>query len=207
MTTTQETTQQAKPGRPKLPKERLPRALTTGVISRMLRVSARKVANWCDSGLLKSYRLPGGLDRRVEPSDLVKFLQEHRMPTPVELQSLVPASRLLLVGPTSPMLDAFEGALRISEDAFGGRPVDIAEDAFEAGLLLRGVHDLVIIDGNIGLGVSGQIAEEAGKVPGARVVVVAPEDAGRPVIPGCQVIRHPVAISDLLRVMEEVASE
>ncbi len=201
--TTQETEKQAKLGRPALPKSKKPKPLTTGVISKLLRVTPRTVGNWCDSGKLQHWRIPGGRDRRVEVHQLVEFLRHHNIPIPEEMQALIPASRLLLVAPTVPMLDAFEGALRISEDAFGGRPVDIAEDAFEAGLLLRGVHDLVIIDGNIGLGVSSQIAEEAMKAPGTRVVVVTPEDAGSPVLPGCVLIRHPVASSDLLGVISD----
>src|SRR4030042_1139963 len=50
----------------------------------MLHVDPGSVANWIDQKLLKAYRTPGG-HRRVLSEDLVRFLREHNMPIPPEL--------------------------------------------------------------------------------------------------------------------------
>lgn len=57
---------------------------TTGKIAKVCRVSARTVSKWIDSGLLKGWRLPGGVDRRVARSELVAFLARHGMPALTE---------------------------------------------------------------------------------------------------------------------------
>lgn len=53
---------------------------STGEIATRCRVSVRTVAHWIDKGLLKGYRIPGSDHRRVMREDLVKFLQEHKLP-------------------------------------------------------------------------------------------------------------------------------
>lgn len=53
---------------------------TTGQISKMCRVAPRTVAKWCDSGRLKSFRIPVSRDRRVYETHLIEFLKEHEMP-------------------------------------------------------------------------------------------------------------------------------
>lgn len=49
---------------------------TTGQVSRLCGVASRTVSKWCDSGQLKSWRLPGSLDRRIAPISLRDFLVE-----------------------------------------------------------------------------------------------------------------------------------
>lgn len=56
-------------------------ALSTGQIARLCGVAPRSVAKWFDLGLLKGYRLPGSLDRRVPRDELIAFLKRHNMPT------------------------------------------------------------------------------------------------------------------------------
>lgn len=53
---------------------------TTGEVARRCHVSSRTAAKWIDKGLLKGWRIPGGKDRRVSMSELVRFLEEHGMP-------------------------------------------------------------------------------------------------------------------------------
>ena len=60
--------------------------LSTFAIAEMLHVDPGSVANWIDQKLLKAYRTPGG-HRRVTVGDLVKFLREHNMPIPEDLDS------------------------------------------------------------------------------------------------------------------------
>lgn len=71
---------------------------TTGAVGRLLGVSPRKVAMWCDTGALRCYRIPGGNDRRIRRQDLIAFSQDYKLPltlpTPVQL-SLLGVSDLL----------------------------------------------------------------------------------------------------------------
>lgn len=57
---------------------------TTGQISAMCHVAPRTVAKWCDSGKLKSHRIPSlgeiGNRRRVRADDLEKFLHANGLP-------------------------------------------------------------------------------------------------------------------------------
>ena len=66
-----------------------PRKLTTFRIAEMLGMSYQSVSNWIDSGLLLAERTPGG-HRRVEPKDLIRFLQQHNMRIPPELAAAPP---------------------------------------------------------------------------------------------------------------------
>lgn len=55
--------------------------LTTGQIAKFCNVAPKTVSNWCDSGRLKCYRIPGSRDRRVLGPDFVAFLEASGMPT------------------------------------------------------------------------------------------------------------------------------
>lgn len=59
--------------------------LTTGQIANVCKVAPRTVSKWCDSGRMKGYRIPGSLDRRVLPADVLEFLRTHHMPVPPAL--------------------------------------------------------------------------------------------------------------------------
>ncbi|HVH66927.1 MAG TPA: response regulator [Gemmatimonadales bacterium] len=54
-------------------------------MARVCQVSPATVANWIDQGLLKGHKTPTGR-RRVEAEDLAKFLREHKMAVPPELE-------------------------------------------------------------------------------------------------------------------------
>ena len=63
---------------------------TTGQVARMCSVAPRTVShNWCDSGRLQHYRIPGTMDRRIPHGALVKFLRDHGMPQADEIEKLV----------------------------------------------------------------------------------------------------------------------
>lgn len=53
---------------------------TTGQIAKICRTSARTVAKWFDSGLLKGFVIPGGQDRRVPKESLAEFMAANKMP-------------------------------------------------------------------------------------------------------------------------------
>jgi excisionase family DNA binding protein len=67
--------------------------LTSHEVARLLGVSASAVLSWVDRGLIKAHRTPGG-HRRVEKTELVRFLRERKMPMPRELAGI---QRLLII--------------------------------------------------------------------------------------------------------------
>lgn len=58
--------------------------VTTGVIGELCNVSPKSVAKWIDSGLLQGSRMPGGTERRVLKSALLRFLKSTKNPLPPE---------------------------------------------------------------------------------------------------------------------------
>ena len=65
---------------------------TTGQVAKLCRVSSRTAAKWIDTNLLKGWRVPGGVDRRVARSDLIAFLARHGMPTLEQLEGTTAAA-------------------------------------------------------------------------------------------------------------------
>ena len=55
--------------------------LTTGQVAQICKVAPRTVTKWFDTGQLKGYRIPGGRDRRIPASELIRFMKTHNMPT------------------------------------------------------------------------------------------------------------------------------
>ncbi len=51
------------------------------------RVSHRTVCHWCDKGLLPMWLVPGSKHRRINKTDLLKFMIDHHIPTDL----LIPA--------------------------------------------------------------------------------------------------------------------
>lgn len=58
----------------------MPNIYTTGEIAQLCEVAPRTVMRWIDNGLLKGFRVPGSLHRRVLRADLIQFLQVNGMP-------------------------------------------------------------------------------------------------------------------------------
>jgi len=53
---------------------------TTGEAAAICHVTARTVAKWFDSGMLKGYRIPGSQERRIPREQLVRFLRDNGVP-------------------------------------------------------------------------------------------------------------------------------
>lgn len=85
-----------------------PRTFTTGQVARICGTSARTVSKWVDSGRLKGHRLPGSEDRRVYESDVVAFLEAHKMQVPPDLTPPVTITFALRA-------DALPGALHAAD--------------------------------------------------------------------------------------------
>ena len=117
------------------------RSLTTFKIAEMLQVNASSVANWIDQGLLPAHRTPGG-HRRVTSEDLVRFLREHKMPVPSDLE--VPMARILVVDDEPALTQMITRALKAARPDY---EVSEAHDGFRAGQMVATLRpDVVILD-------------------------------------------------------------
>lgn len=67
--------------------------LTTGQIATLLGVAPKTVSKWVDSGLLKGFRLPGSMDRRILKIDLDTFCVANQFPVPEQYQCKVALTR------------------------------------------------------------------------------------------------------------------
>lgn len=106
------------------------RFLTTGEVAEYCGVNFRTVIRWTDRGILKSYKLPGRGDNRIQVQDFIHFLQENSMPIPEEFASVT--KRVLIVDDDLSVAKAIQRALR--ENGF---ETEIALDGFQAGSLLE----------------------------------------------------------------------
>jgi len=103
--------------------------LTTGEVAKYCGVNFRTVIRWIERGHLKSYKLPGRGDNRIQASDFVEFLKENQMPIPSDFQGL--SRKVLVVDDEAPMARAISRVL-----SRGGFEVEIANSGFEAGAML-----------------------------------------------------------------------
>lgn len=53
---------------------------STDQAAKIVKVSARTISKWFDSGRLPGYRIPPHQERRIPRDGLVKFLRDHGMP-------------------------------------------------------------------------------------------------------------------------------
>lgn len=83
---------------------------TTGQVAEICKVAGRTVCKWIDTGRLKGYRLPGGLDRRVSRGELIRFLADTGIPVPAALRPPAVVAYGLLPAelPAARHCDAFE---------------------------------------------------------------------------------------------------
>jgi excisionase family DNA binding protein len=114
--------------------------LTSHEVARLLSVSASAVLSWIDKGWIKAHRTPGG-HRRVEKSELIRFLQEHNMPVPRELMGV---TRLLIIDDDPSMLKTTKRILKLHAPDLTLETSDGAVD----GLLKIGTFrpDAVVLD-------------------------------------------------------------
>lgn len=82
--------------------------LTSSEVGLLLQVNASSVKKWVDDGLLVAFRTPGG-HRRIRASDLVAFLETHRMPIPIDLRETA-KKRMLIVDDDAAHLKALARA-------------------------------------------------------------------------------------------------
>jgi len=69
-----------------MPVTKAARAFTTFEVAKICGVFHTTVINWVNKGKLKAHCTPGG-HRRIQPGDLVEFMQRFEMPIPPDLMS------------------------------------------------------------------------------------------------------------------------
>jgi hypothetical protein len=120
------------------------KVFTSSEVARILMVAPRTVTKWIDKGLLKGYRLPGSLDRRVPYFSLVRFLRRERM-----LWELLFHRRGVAVISNNPKLvDAIKRQLDLH---CPGTVCSEGNSTFDAGTLMTDKsHQVLVIDDSIG---------------------------------------------------------
>ena len=104
--------------------------LTTGQVAQICRVAPRTVSKWFDSGQLKGYRIPGGRDRRIPASELIRFMKAHDIPTGAVDIGLI---RILIIDSDREMAQALSGALQAREKY----QIHTTANSFDAGLIAQ----------------------------------------------------------------------
>lgn len=112
--------------------------LTTGQVAKICSVAPRTVSKWFDSGQLRGYRIPGSKDRRIPVDQLLRFMKEHGIPT----DGLELASLGVLIVDNDP---GFSSVLTEALTAGGDYSVNVADSAFEAGILAQQHQPSVIV--------------------------------------------------------------
>lgn len=107
--------------------EQIKDVLTSGEVAKITNVAPRTVAKWIDSGMLTGYRLPGSKDRRVEKTNLLRFMQEHKMS--VHLSS---KRNVILYGVQEDQADIIKS---LTENELGVN-IHVTKDSFSAGVLV-----------------------------------------------------------------------
>ena len=116
------------------------KALTTSEVAKYCSVNIRTVLRWIDSGKLKSFKLPGRGDNRIVVSDFINFLNDNKIPIPIEFAD---KNKNILVIEDEELISDF--IKKILESA--GYNVAVAINGFAAGSMLETFHPkLVTID-------------------------------------------------------------
>lgn len=121
--------------------------MTVGQVADLLGVASKTVVRWTDTGIMPSYRIPHGRDRRVLRADLVQFIREHQMlPTP-RFRAIYGFPVLLAVG----LPPDVEKALRDALERVEGASLQVVDTWFAAGELAASHFPAgVVIDSTAG---------------------------------------------------------
>jgi excisionase family DNA binding protein len=112
--------------------------LTTGQVAQICKVAPRTVTKWFDTGQLKGYRIPGGRDRRIPATELIRFMKVHNMPTEELEHDKV---RILIIDSDWQSANSLAETLK-KNPSF---TVEIANSGFDAGLIAQKIEPHVIL--------------------------------------------------------------
>ena len=116
---------------------------TTFQVAKMLGVSPPTVVNWINSGLVTSYKTPGG-HRRITREELIVFAQQHNYPlADVAIAAEPePQDRRVLIVDDEP---DFCEMVRSFLTAKGNLEVEVAHSGFAAGLTIARFRPRVVV--------------------------------------------------------------
>jgi hypothetical protein len=146
------------------PSETAMKSLSTGKVAAITGTSIRMAIKWMDSGLLKSWKVPGSRFRRVESSTLRKFMIDHNLP----LEPLDEYLGVVLVISGDPELQKEIACANLS-----GRQLRVGS-LFEAGLSWSQIKPkIVIVDLALGEeSVRKGLASLESKTPAPQLIAV-----------------------------------
>lgn len=154
------------------------KVFTTGQVAKICKVSSRTVSKWFDIGMLKGYRIPGSLDRRIPRKQLIRFLKEHSMPLGyLEEEELL---KVLLIG-TEKLFNVRVKELLPEIDNY---KFEYASSGFQAGILAHSFSpDSIVMDLSLGRSESIQIVTSLRKIElyaATLIIGLAGEDEAEP---------------------------
>ena len=113
---------------------------TTGEAAKICKVSQQTIIRCFDSGQLKAFRVPGSRFRRIPRDVLYKFMKENGIPT----DALESGKRKALVVDDDPSLVEL---IRDTLEADGRFEVRVANNGFDAGMMVKEYHpDVIVLD-------------------------------------------------------------
>ncbi len=113
---------------------------TTGEAAKICKVSQQTIIRCFDSGQLKGFRVPGSKFRRIPRDVLFKFMRENGIPTDA-LES--GKRKALVVDDDQELVELIRDVL----DADGRFEVRVANNGFDAGMMVKEYHpDVIVLD-------------------------------------------------------------
>ena len=113
---------------------------TTGEAAKICKVSQQTIIRCFDSGQLKGFRVPGSRFRRIPRDVLFKFMKDNGIPTDA-LES--GKRKALIVDDDEELVELIRDVL----DADGRYEVRVANNGFDAGMMVKEYHpDIIVLD-------------------------------------------------------------
>ena len=113
---------------------------TTGEAAKICKVSQQTIIRCFDSGQLKGFRVPGSRFRRIPRDILYRFMKDNGIPT----DALESGKRKALIVDDDPELVEL---IRDVLEADGRFEIRVANNGFEAGMMVKEYHpDVIVLD-------------------------------------------------------------
>jgi excisionase family DNA binding protein len=113
---------------------------TTGEAAKICKVSQQTIIRCFDSGQLRGFRVPGSRFRRIPRDILYRFMKENGIPTDA-LES--GRRKALIVDDDEELVELIRDAL----EADGRFEIRVANNGFDAGMMVREYHpDIIVLD-------------------------------------------------------------
>ena len=113
---------------------------TTGEAAKICKVSQQTIIRCFDNGQLKGFRVPGSRFRRIPRDILYRFMKENGIPTDA-LES--GRRKALIVDDDEELVELIRDAL----EADGRFEIRVANNGFDAGMMVREYHpDVIVLD-------------------------------------------------------------